>query len=425
MADGTTGGSSRALAWVVAASLAVNAGVVVVATAAGLGAESHDYVHHYFPVAESLADGRGLVAPDGEPATRTPPGYPAVLAALLATSRATGAGMPELVFAFNAFCAVLSSVLVHRLGLLFAGPRAALLAALLWTTYPLGLYADVLASTEQPFVPVFLAAVLALAAGLRHGRHATFAAAGAAFGAAALVRPFVAFLPPLLAVGIAASGSGSRRVRATRAVLFLACWLAFVAPWSVHASAALLRFVPVSPLGPAALADGLTFALGPSREPGRAPSPEVVEVQTRIRARIDGAATGGVAGALIDELAADPLPVLRLVAIKACRAWYGTDSLRWDDVVLAIQVPYLILGLFGLVALSRAPPAADRRLALTLLGVIAYFWIVTTAALSIARYTYPVMPIVILFGAIGIDRAWRGAMLRGRGGPSQCDSCRS
>ena len=123
---------------------------------------------------------------------------------------------------------------------------------------------------------------------------------------------------------------------------------------------------------------------------------------------------GSIARFLLEKMKETPSAVLQLVAIKAARAWYGTDSGVLDKWLLLFQIP-VVAGLFvGVVKTWRRKSTreAGALIALTVL----YFWLITTAALSIVRYMVPALALmVVTLPALGQrSRAW---MMSRRDGP--------
>ena len=85
-----------------------------------------------------------------------------------------------------------------------------------------------------------------------------------------------------------------------------------------------------------------------------------------------------------------PLAVAKLLAWKAVRVWYATDTRRYEVAIALLQIPYLALLLWsGYRAWGQGPESA--RLASLLLGCCVLFWMMAFMALSIVRYVVPVI----------------------------------
>ncbi|MCG8459439.1 MAG: phospholipid carrier-dependent glycosyltransferase, partial [Holophagales bacterium] len=230
-------------------ALAVH-GLFLSALPAGLrGNDSADYESFYRPVARSWLAGDGLVSPDGDPAVRYPPGFPALLALTFAVGDSLGFGEPAATRLMNALFVALGAAAFTMLARSFCRRRwAARLATGLWITYPPLLWLGKQPSSEMPFFFfVFLSAWSGRKAFLRVERpesryssplRATLprpalawaALAGASAGVATLLRPaaLLLALPALAAVILARA-----RIRRRAAVLAvgLLCQAAILLPW--------------------------------------------------------------------------------------------------------------------------------------------------------------------------------------------------
>jgi len=110
--------------------------------------QSADYFTFYEPVARNLAQGRGLIERDGSPAVRYPPLYPLLLAGIFQT--AAGLGIPEalLIRGFSVLMVITTTAPVYSTARGMFGERIALLAGVVWATYPMFVW-----QTKQPDRP--------------------------------------------------------------------------------------------------------------------------------------------------------------------------------------------------------------------------------------------------------------------------------
>ena len=108
--------------------------------------------------------------------------------------------------------------------------------------------------------------------------------------------------------------------------------------------------------------------------------------------------------------------MLQMFAIKAARAWYGTDSGVLDTWLLVFQVPIVALLWVGVYKSWRCGRAA-RDAGVLIAMIVLYFWAITTAALSIVRYMVPALALmVITLPALG--RSTRARVLSLSGAPA-------
>lgn len=123
-----------------------------------------DYQAFHRPVAESLLAGRGLTADGRTLATRYPPGYALLLAAIWAVTRPFGLRPETGVLALNLVSVGLSAVFLYELAALAATPGAGLVAAALWISYPFMLVLTKAPLTEAPILRLALCRSSALPA---------------------------------------------------------------------------------------------------------------------------------------------------------------------------------------------------------------------------------------------------------------------
>jgi hypothetical protein len=88
----------------------------------------------------------------------------------------------------------------------------------------------------------------------------------------------------------------------------------------------------------------------------------------------------------------DSASAAQLIAIKAARSWYATDSRRFETASLFIQLGYLAAVFWSAARILRGnAPAGARALLALMLLIAAYHWLTTIAVLSILRYMLPAM----------------------------------
>lgn len=357
-----------------------------------------DYSTFYEPVGRSLALGDGYRLPNGSPALEYPPGFPVLLAGVFTVS--AWLGMPEgaLISIMNAISVALGALALFAFARRHFRPAPAFLAASLFLTYPFVLYLTRMPSTEVVFIgPLYAALCLMGTLVLRASRSAWgYCAVGALLGAAMLIRPIglgVGLLAPAL---VWAALSFPARLRGRLAAMVLLGNLIVVLPWEVWLYRTTGRIIPLSTNGLPSAINGLTFALDTAgREPIALPD-DVIKVMANIRAhRRELHSMGDLAARLSGEFRSAPAAVLKLVAIKALRTWYGSDSRRLESLSAGLQAVYLllVLGCSGF-AIHYGGPA--RRLAIGVWIITGYFWLMTLAVLPLLRYMVPGMGLLFL-----------------------------
>jgi 4-amino-4-deoxy-L-arabinose transferase-like glycosyltransferase len=368
--------------------LAVFVGSLMLALAAGLVLNdqvSTDYARYYAPRAREILAGSGLLDENGLVYARYPPGYPLMLAGVFALADALGLSERVIVTLASATGLALSAVVMYQIAAHIFGLRPALLTAVIWSTYPFALWSAAGGQIEAFFLPFLLGSVYAALRASESGGWA--AVAGILAGLAMLIRPSALGISVILCLWLILRGRHWRRA----AALLTASGLVIL-PWLVYVTIINGALIPLSTGGIPSIIDGVTFAV---REQSGRDSillpDDVMRLQTRIlegvRTQIDSPLR-----VVIAELSADPASAFQLIAIKAARAWYATDSRRFETVSLLVQLGYLAIIGWSAVRILRGHSPKDARplLALILL-VTAYHWLTTTAVLSILRYMLPAM----------------------------------
>ncbi|MCG8460411.1 MAG: hypothetical protein MI919_29365, partial [Holophagales bacterium] len=188
----------------------------------------------------------------------------------------------------------------------------------------------------------------------------------------------------------------------------LLCQAAILLPWEAWMWRQTGKLMPVSSGGRLSLLDGLTISIKPGRLGRPDLGPGTVELQQDLQAhrrQIDGPLDA--AAFLGRKAREEPGPVLRLLAAKAARSWYATDSLRFERWILLLQIPYLLLAAAGTWLWVRQRAADRERVAdlVTVAVFVVYFWGMTFLVLSILRYMLPAMALLMLPAGEALRRA--------------------
>jgi 4-amino-4-deoxy-L-arabinose transferase-like glycosyltransferase len=362
--------------------------------------DASDYRDFYEPVARSLLAGRGLVVAVDTPAVAYPPGFPLLVAAALRGARLLRLPEAAGLAALSVLGVAAAAGLLYLVARNVFGARPALLAAGAWIAYPPTLWLTKQPNSELPFMVALYAAVYAFWTAFVRPRPAPLAsvAAGLLVGIAMLIRSIALGLGVVLAFALFVARRDLRpRVRCGLAAALLLGNAAAVSPWLAWVYAETGRVVPLSTGGAPSIRDGLTFAV---RDKGyRKPAgvaPRTRRFMERLDARVSGTTSlGVVAVALGAEVRADPRAGLELLALKATRSWYGTDSMRHERALVLVQLVWIGGALWASrVALRRGGRA--RRLTAVVWLCIAYFWAMTILVLSVARYMVPATGLLFL-----------------------------
>lgn len=317
--------------------------------------------HSYWLLAQTIV--RGEPYEFGGPELRIfrTPGYPLLLAALMAVV----GDDPPVMWArgLSALLGVAAVALVACLaGQLFGG-RAAWLAGLLASLSPGGIAMSVMVLSEAPFAPCLVAQLNGWVFAWRSGSAAIQAAAaalaGVAAGAATLMRPSWLLFTPL-ALGLALLVGPDRRRHAWLGLWLMLGLTLVMMPWWIRNYRITGRFVPTTLQVGASLYDGLNPAADGGSDmafvesfyrqqkawDARHPEELPGTFEERLDRRLRDTALGWAAR--------HPGRVLELAGIKFLRMWNiwpnaaELRSVRLRLVVMLGYVPLLIAGLAGL-----------------------------------------------------------------------------
>lgn len=375
--------------------------------------EGSDFDAFYRPVAEQIADGRGVEI-DGEPATRYPPGYPLVLAGAFVLADVLGASRSDAVAPLTIVLAATAGLLLHLVARRLLGRRVAWVASAAWLAYPLTLWTTKQPNSEVPFLVGLYAAVLLLVPLLTDGRAGPrrLAAAGLALGLAAIVRPAGLVLIPAVALVVWLRLSDPRWRRLGLVAALAVAAAAPVLVVSAWTSAQRDRVALLSDSNVANLVEGLSFAVDSPEEARDLPMPGglrdfVIEAHEREGELLREGSAPAFLGTTARER---PLVFLQLVGVKAARAWYGTESFRYEGLLLVTQVVWLALA--GAGAWRRRDDDAVRWFVALVVALNLAAWGAAIVGLSIVRYLVPTLGLLAPLVAVALVAA-AGRLRRG------------
>ena len=362
--------------------------------------DNEDYFVFYLPVAQNIVHGDGITL-EGKIACAYPPGYPVLIAAVLGTAKIIHVAPSVLLRASLALYLAMSAVLIYFMALLLWNPVRALAVSLLWSSYPLILWAAKQQNSEPPFMIFFYASLLCFLAGwyAKECRKRYFFLSGILCGIAMLVRPIAIGVGIFMAVLMLFWKRYGFRKRIVFALLIILGNLIAILPWEAwmfHKTGEVAMLCRGR--DGISMADGLTFALNfEGYRKGVSVPQDVRKLMEDLVPNISfELTTKQVVGLVRAEFAKHPLAVFKLLAIKAARSWYGTNSNRLESIIIFIQLIYLTLMAMAFVRFWKLRP--DCRLPLAIgLVLLVYFWGMTVCVLSIVRYMVPALGLMFIF----------------------------
>jgi 4-amino-4-deoxy-L-arabinose transferase-like glycosyltransferase len=396
---------------IVLVTVLVNAALAVALRAAG---QARIGTAEYDAIAANLAAGHGFVLePGGTQILWRPPLYIYFLAGIYKLFANPYAVVVGCQVVFN----VLTGLLTYAAGRRLYGRPVGLLAAILLGGYPLfGLNCARL--MPEAMFALLLAAITWFVVSWHAGRWSILHAVGLGLllGVASLTKASVQFFAPFLLVW---SLCFLRRVRPWRAAVLhtgvmLGTMLLVLSPWVVRNARVAGEFILVDTSG------GYTFWIGNRvASDGLDDDPldneaweDILRDVARIldveyKAPFDVSETAWASGEASRKLLAEgirnalrqPFATVLLSFRKIHRFWfaYVGGSRGVQPVVYVLQAGVLLPAGLGLLLAVRR-----RKRTLGLLSVVTYFTLLHMAATSNVRYSFPLLPHVLLFTATGL-----------------------
>jgi len=269
---------------------------------------SPDYTVFYGPAAQSLLNGKGLVAKSGVFLTLYPPGFCLYIAAAYHAADALGAERLHVITAANVLCMAVGCVLVFCIARRIFGERTGWISAALWITYVFNLWLVKQPNSEIAFHSLFYGAVFCfiLSASKQDTKWAVLS--GLLLGWAGWCVRLSYFCPGVLGLFFLLKRGSALKRRALLAAALVAAFMIAVLPWEWEVYRHTGQIVPLSTNGPSSMLDGATFI----RRPGDYAAPAAaVDLMRRMHGHMtELQTTGRLIHYLADEFRHDPLPVV-------------------------------------------------------------------------------------------------------------------
>ncbi len=185
-----------------------------------------------------------------------------------------------------------------------------------------------------------------------------FALAAVFLGIAMLIRSIAIAILPVCVLIVWFTQHPAHKKAISSAVL-LGVGALVVLPWSVLIHTQTEQFVLLGTNSVPSVRDGLTFAVGKAyRQEFQLSEPVLALMERLLERRAEMNSLGEILAVLRQEAERDPAAVLNLLALKAARSWYATDSGRLEVVSALLQLGYVLLvGIGTGLALHRLPQA--------------------------------------------------------------------
>jgi 4-amino-4-deoxy-L-arabinose transferase-like glycosyltransferase len=381
----------------------------------------------YKEIAENLLQGNGLIFAPGQPSTmmlgymKREPVYPLFLSAILAL---TGNLNPAVLSFFQTLLCALSCYLLLRLGTQVFDERTGRLGSYIYALHPVSFWYTSRFASEVVAIPVLLLCLLVIERFFREINWSNALAVGLSLGFAALTKSAYAVLLPLVLLFLVVRAWRSASRFLTAAVIVI---LSFA---SVHSLWLMRNFTISGEVVPFTTMNGVAFFLGnriierfdvnaltAETEPDRWANALYGSVQADIAARQPDlslprleAETDKKLKAMGSELVwSRPSFIVLKVLAGSVLIWFLSDTTAKSLGWAAFQLPLLVMAIVGI---SRRPQwslVSQFLLTFAIVFLLAYVMVS-----PLARYSSPVMPVLMLFGSGGLMIAleWLGWPVR-------------
>jgi|APSaa5957512535_1039671.scaffolds.fasta_scaffold24813_2 hypothetical protein len=373
----------------------------------------------YYPVADNLANGRGLVVGDTDrPALDRPPGQVLLLSVVFRIGKLVGVEKVTMVYGYNVLLLSLAAYLLFLTSHLFWGIKGGLISAGLWSSSPFTLWFLNQPFSEVPFFVFLFSSIWFLfRSGCQKVNLKGLFLVGMLLGMATMIRPIgFALVLPFLITFWAMRKRSLRKQLLVGSIAIISGVSATLTPWHAYLYDQKGSFVFLS--------DGVHmhrsvvegFIFGIHSEEYKVEIPLTPDVKRFMEgmyktiyrydqdpaemktygpgAPLDVGETKNVIKIATRRLSEDLILAARFLWLKISRSWYGTDSHRNESAALLLQVFYLILCGLGLIRSMQSP--RTRNLALISALTTLYFWSFTVTFTPLVRYMIPALGVLFL-----------------------------
>jgi 4-amino-4-deoxy-L-arabinose transferase-like glycosyltransferase len=373
---------------------------------------------NYHSIAKNIDAGRGYrFTPETSLTLMREPGYPYFLAGLL---RVFDNDREPAVVANIVFTS-LAAIVLGYLARSVTGVRWVPVAApLLFMLHPGVILSELRNSVESLFTLLVLVFLSLLLKALRTGKTLAYVEAGFALGIASCVRSTALLFPAFLILhGLILKGGWASVVRAAwRAALVLACALIALSPWIVRNEMLVGKFIPTATVQGIAMQAGEYICIHEGEKDMDMLDLDAATARNRLAAeqgyRFEGEYyqffydpkdelkfSNALAQQVVHDYSRSPALFAKCTSENVLKFWFAGKTRAVTIANLCIQLPYLLLALWGVTLEFRR---MDRSALTLLLLFVAYTVTVYAPIHAQARYSMVLVPILSLFAAVPICR---------------------
>jgi 4-amino-4-deoxy-L-arabinose transferase-like glycosyltransferase len=370
----------------------------------------------YEEIAANLIKGHGFIFSPGMRSTielgymKREPIYPLLLSVIL---RLTGTLSPAVLGLFQTSLSLISCYLIYRLGERIFGASTAGLACLIYALHPLSFWYSTRSASEIVAVPAMLLCLCLIERFFAEPTRMKAAQVGVSIGIATLAKNACVMLLPVLLLFILLKWH-------TKLLQFLSCVIIIIFLHVTILSLWLIRNYAISgEIVPFTTNSGGVFFIGnmvveqfdvqtltagePEAEMAAQALYGVIQDGIAARAphmslpRLEAQTDKQLTAMARHLIFANPFFAVRKFLSGMCFIWFLSDTTAKSWGWMLYQMPLVALAVMGL---CRERPR-DFRQCFLLCVAVAYI-VPYTLLLALARYSMPIMPIVIFFASYGL-----------------------
>jgi 4-amino-4-deoxy-L-arabinose transferase-like glycosyltransferase len=374
----------------------------------------------YKEIAENVVAGKGFIFSEGAPSTlmfgymKREPVYPLFRSAILLI---TGTLSPVVLCIFQTFLSLISCCLVNRLGDRIFGPSTAKLAAYIYALHPIGFWYSTRFANEVLTVPIVLCCLVLIENFFVEPTRIKAAQMGLAIGIATLTRSnCVTLLPVILGFGLVKWRT--KLLHQFVGYMFIAmCFYASIhSLWLMRNYSISGEIVPFTTMagGQFFVGNGIVEHFDLKKQtagdrieepPEKAASALYYSVQSEIVASVPQISWPSLEAKTDKQLMTmarsffieRPLFMARKFLSGMFWIWFLSDTTAKSRGWIIFQTPLLVFAAIGLCRLRNLEFNMKLLICVVVLYLVPY-----TLLNTFARYSMPIIPVVMLFASYGL-----------------------
>lgn len=380
------------------------------------------YADGYDQLSSNLAAGNGYrFYPETARTTMREPGYPLLLAGLQLTFGSSFTAVK----AANLCLALATAWLITRLARRVSNsPAMIYIPPLMFLFHPATVIAECRGGVEILFTFLIVLFMVVLYPAMESSRWGLYALSGMVLGLAVLVKSTPILFPVFLFGYLFFFGQRGRLATFGRIALMMAAMYAVLSPWIVRNYSLTGKFIPTASVL------GVSMQAGQYICEHRATGEPMWQLDREAAFERDNVARGlglkfkqddfyyqtfyssadelvfssALARQVADRYRTHPLLCLECMSSNLIYFWSAGKTEQSTIANLLVQLPYLILGIAGVVVSVRS---GQFKLVGVLVLFIAYVMAVHAPILAQARYSMPLIPFISILSGVALDAAWR------------------